>query len=323
MREFYYSYISRRLQSLSDYIKRSDQNNLLDINVHSENFYAEFLNILFGYSLINLNKINMNTEGIDLVDDDNKIVAQVSSTCTKEKIEKSLQKEILKKYNEYNFKFIAITGDAKNLRKKTFENPYGVIFSPEKDIYDISSLEKAVLYTSEEHQKKIFEFIRECFVSDIDIVKFDSNITTIINILAQEDLDDMPDGNEVNSFEIERKIEFNKLIPVKSIIDDRKVYYSKIDEKYAEFDSMGKNKSSSVLNYIKNCYVKISLNNENASDIFFNVIERVIKTVQDSRNYVDMSSEEIENYATILVVDAFIRCKIFKNPENYQYAITR
>jgi hypothetical protein len=32
--------------------------------------------------------------------------------------------------------------------------------------------------------------------------------------------------------------------------------------------------------------------------------------------------EEMEMCVGILVVDAFIRCKIFKNPNNYNYATT-
>lgn len=322
-RGFYYKYISWSLQSLSDYINRSDKKNLLDINIHSENFYADFLNILFGYHLINLNKINMNTEGIDLVDDSNKIVAQVSSTCTKEKIEKSLKKEILKKYSGYNFKFVAITGDAKNLRKKTFENPYGVIFLPECDIYDIGSLENEVLYMPTKRQESVYEFVKSELPNNIDEAKFNSNITTMINILYQEDLGTISDENEANAFEIEKKIEFNNLTSSKSTIDDMKVYNSMVDQKYAEFDSMGKNKSLSVLNYIRNCYIKLSRKNNSEDDVFDDIINVVIETVQNSKNYIEIPYEELLFCATILVVDAFIRCKIFKNPENYQYAITR
>ncbi|MCD5414126.1 MAG: hypothetical protein LR001_03850 [Clostridiales bacterium] len=41
-----------------------------------------------------------------------------------------------------------------------------------------------------------------------------------------------------------------------------------------------------------------------------------------SKNYVEITFEELEMYTGILVVDAFIRCKIFENPEGYNYVIT-
>lgn len=58
------------------------------------------MNIIFSYNLRNLNAIIQNVEGIDLVDDINKIIMRVSATSTKQKIEKSLSKKKMSEYKD-------------------------------------------------------------------------------------------------------------------------------------------------------------------------------------------------------------------------------
>ena len=83
---------------------------------------------MYDYNLVNLNCIKQNAEGIDLIDTKNKIVIQVSATCTKEKIENSLNKGIYLFYKDYNFKFISISKEVSNkLRITKFENPYNLV----------------------------------------------------------------------------------------------------------------------------------------------------------------------------------------------------
>lgn len=52
---------------------------LLDINTVCEYFYKRLMNLLFGYNLTNINKVEMNAAGIDLIDQTAKIVIQISS----------------------------------------------------------------------------------------------------------------------------------------------------------------------------------------------------------------------------------------------------
>lgn len=57
-------------------------------------------NLLFDFELINMNKFRQNVEKIDLVDSKNKVIVQVSATCSKQKIEDSLSKNILSSFPE-------------------------------------------------------------------------------------------------------------------------------------------------------------------------------------------------------------------------------
>ncbi len=96
-------------------------------------------------------------------------------------------------------------------------------------------------------------------------------------------------------------------------------FNKKVDEKYSEFDTLGVNKSTSVLRSIRKEYR--DLKNSGTPDfIFQSVIEKIKEKVLESPNFERIPIDELELCVDILVVDAFIRCKIFENPQNYNYA---
>lgn len=320
-RSNYFNYIEEKLAVLVLRISQRSKLNILDLNIYSENFFADLFNIVFNYKLVNMNAMKQNVGGIDLVDSTNKIVAQVSSTSTKQKIENSLSKDIFLEYTGYRFKFISITEDASELKKLRYKNPHNVLFDPLDDIIDTSTLLRIVLNKSIDDQKLIFEFIKKEMGNEIDIVRMDSNLASIINILSHELLADIAEQPETNSFEIEKKINFNELKKVKMIIDDYKIYYHKLDQKYKEFDRQGANKSFTVLQTIRKQYCILKEEIEDKDIIFLKVMDKIMDIVKLSKNYVELSYEELETYIGILVVDAFVRCRIFENPEGYNHVI--
>lgn len=96
--------------------------------------------------------------------------------------------------------------NADNLRKMTFDNPYKASFQPIDDIIDINSIQNKILTMTIDQQKECYEFIKKEIGNDIDIVKVDSNLATIINILAKENLEEGIESPEINPFEIDNKI---------------------------------------------------------------------------------------------------------------------
>lgn len=321
----YFNYIEEKLNLLSYRINSRGRFNILDFNLHCENFYMDLINLIYGLSLKNLNSIDQNFEGIDLIDDCNEVIIQVSATSTKQKIESALSKSVLKRYSKYTFKFISISKYADNLRKNTFENPYKINFNPKDDIYDIPSILRVVASLGIDRQKELYDFIKKELGSEVDIIKVDSNLAIIINILSKEKLTNIEEEININSFEIQKKIEFNKLYLVEDIINDYKVYYSHLEKKYNEFDKQGVNKSFAIFQVIKKEYIKLLMENKDINNdlLFLNIIENVKKIILNSRNYIEIPFEELEMCVSIIVVDAFIRCKIFKNPEGYNYVIAR
>ena len=219
---------------------------------------------------------------------------------------------------------MSISKDAPTtLKNNTFQNPHNMKFNPKKDIWDIALLLKNILNETVEKQRNVYDFIKRELGEVVDCDKIESNLAKIINILASETLDINATSPEINSFAIEDKISFNDLQDVKSIIDDYKIFYHRLDEIYTEFDKEGKNKSFSVLQEIRRQYIELSRLDNTPTYIFYEIINRVINVIIKSSNYIKMPIEELQICTDILVVDAFIRCKIFKNPEGYNHVITR
>lgn len=101
-RQTYINDIVNRLSGLASSVELRGLLNLLDLHVISEDFYVDLLNLIYGWKLRNANSLQQNAPGIDLVDDSNRILAQVTGTSTKGKIDHSL-KEIPEKYTGYHF----------------------------------------------------------------------------------------------------------------------------------------------------------------------------------------------------------------------------
>ena len=76
-RTIYFDYIEEKLNTLAVRINVRSKLNLLELNIHSENFFAGLCNIIFDLDLKNLNLLCQNIDGIDLIDYKNKVVVQV------------------------------------------------------------------------------------------------------------------------------------------------------------------------------------------------------------------------------------------------------
>ena len=320
-RATYFNYIEEKLNTLATRIDSRGKMNILDFHGYSEDFYLHFFNKLYGWNLINLNNDLQNAEAIDLVDTSSKVIIQVSATSTKEKIQTTLQKDMMMAYNKYNFKFISISKNASDLRKKTYTNPHGVTFVPSNDIYDTITILNRVRSLDIDKQKTIYQFIKNELGDEVDIVKLDSNLAKVIDILSNEDWDIQESLDSIDSFEIERKISFNNLSTARYTIDDYKIHYNRVDKIYSEFDSMGNNKSSSVLGTIRKEYIR-AMDTVHDDDLFNLVLEKIQEKTLQSANYKQIPIDELELCVNILVVDSFIRCKIFENPMEYKYATT-
>lgn len=73
--------------------------------------------------------------------------------------------------------------------------------------------------------------------------------------------------------------------------------------------------------------IKTGINSEKhlykgSDNVFLNVIENVKEKVIESANFIEIPIDELELCVKIIVVDSFIRCKIFENPLSYNYVTT-
>lgn len=143
-RENYIKSISDNLALFQKSIEFRTELNMYDLNINAENFVRDLLNIIFNYSLENLNFTNPNQIGIDLGDTINKIAVQVTSTTNRKKVISTIDKFIKGKlYEKYSYLYVFVLKD-KQQKYKKFDT-YGCFDFHEIDnIIDIKSLLKRI-----------------------------------------------------------------------------------------------------------------------------------------------------------------------------------
>jgi hypothetical protein len=310
----YYNYIEERLSLLSQRIERRGRLNILDFHIHSENFYRDFFNLLYGWKLENANIAQQNVEAIDLIDRNNKILIQVSATNTKAKIENSFNKLPAQIYNDYTFKFISIAKSAKNLQIAAYTPPCGITFRSTEDIYDVDRILITVQYLGIDKLKAVYDFVWKELGKETPTRQLESALTAIIKLLSQTKLDEF-ESSPLHAFDVDRKIEFNQLSNYRTLIVEYNIYQSTVSRIYTAFDEMGQNKSLIVLNKIRKIYTT-NKNNETGDKLFALITDSIKTEIRQSANLdINMSTDAIDMYVDMIVVDAFIRCKIFENPQ--------
>ena len=320
IRQDCFNCIESRLSLLVTRIKLRGGLNILDLHVHSENFYPGLLNLIFDWNLVNLNTVEQNAPAIDLVDRSANLVVQVSATGTKQKINSTLTKD-LSRYAGHAFKFVCISLPAPQLRTQTYENPHGLIFEPAKDIHDSQSLLAVINGLQTPKMEAIRDYLIAELKFEIDPAKVESNLADIIRSINEQDWMAPPGTPETIPYDIEGKITFSQLDRACALIDDYKLHHHRLARIYAEYDQQGRNKSLSILDSIRLEFLALDAA-LGADEKFFRTITATKRRILQSANAPTILDEELDLSVAILVVDAFIRCKIFRNPAAVTHAST-
>lgn len=319
-RQHYFNDIEERLSYLALRLEVRAAQNILDLNLHSEAFYQQLLNLTFSWNLSNINIMTRNAQGIDLVDSTGKTLAQVTATATKQKLQHSLTRN-LSNYSSYRFVFISICKSAEHLRSSAFENPHGLLFRPDKDIIDLPSLLQNINALPIDRFEAVHNLVSAELKLPHDLARVEGNLIALIRLLSRENLTPPKLKSPVIPYDVEKKIRHNRLQAATSLIDEHKLHYPRLDEIYTEFDRQGSNRSQSVLGKIRAQYHE-TIRIQDPDDRFFQVVTSVEKLAETSQPPLQIPEEELRQCVEILVVDAFIRCKIFEKPEGgYNNAI--
>ncbi len=119
---------------------------------------------------------------------------------------------------------------------------------------------------------------------------------------------------------ISEKITYNSIKRNRFLIDEYKIYYSKINSLYEELEKQGSFKKDKLLRNIKNIYLKakgdyvngqadvITIVRKNADNIIDDIQEKLLESLGNS------IEEDISFELDVILVDAFIRCKILEKP---------
>ena len=315
-RDIYFTKIKTLLNILKGEIKDSGKLNLLDTNVHAENFYRDLLNLIYSWQLQNMNQWNQNASGGDLWYDDGKIVIQVSSTARKDKIQSSIDKLSAEQFAGYRFKFLRIDGDVIKLRKELY-NTHDIVFEPSVDIIDISTLLKDIAHLDIDRLKKVCELCEKEIVP-LDTPKVtETDLAIVVKALATNVKDWSKDRRPIE-FDVEKKIDFNHLEGRKRLINDYKLYIGKLNAVYGEFVDNGTDYSFIILQNLSDIYSRYFGQYE-SNALFDKIVDETRVVALNSRSAEDIPVDRLNVCINVIVVDAFIRCRIFEDPEGYSY----
>lgn len=316
-RNIYVTKIKTLIDILKVEIKDSGKLNLLDINVHVEDFFRDLLNLIYGWQLQNMNQRNLNAAGGDLWYDDDKIVIQVSSTTTKDKIQSSIDKLSAEQFAGYRFKFLRIDGDVIKLRKESYNTHNDIVFNPSEDIIDISTLLKDITHLDIDCLRRVYELCGKEIVP-LDTPKVtETDLAIVVKALATNVKDWLKERRPIG-FDIEKKIDFNHLEGKRRLINDYKLYIGKLNAVYGEFVDNATDYSFIILQTLSDMYSDY-LGQFESNALFDKIVDNARELALKSKSAKDIPVDRVNVCINVIVVDAFIRCRIFEDPEGYSY----
>lgn len=152
-----------------------------------------------------------------------------------------------------------------------------------------------------------------------------SLLNMVITAISEIELDVEEEASfpVLEAFEIEAKINYNQIKRNKSLIDVYKVFYTKVNSLYQTLEEQGSFKKENLLRNIRNIYTQVKGtyigNSANPMQVISDNADNIIEDVQDkltilaekkTNNY----SEDISFGISLIMVDAFMRCKILEEP---------
>ncbi len=126
------------LSILSRKIEMHNSLSFFDVNRRAEYFYADFLNIVFGYDLKNLNDFEKNATAIDLYDEKNGISIQVTSESEVSKYRETVEKFVhAQLYKKYPILIILLITRKKRKHNTNFIKVSNFCFDIKENVWDI------------------------------------------------------------------------------------------------------------------------------------------------------------------------------------------
>ncbi|MCH4171638.1 MAG: SMEK domain-containing protein [Lactobacillus sp.] len=325
-REIYFDYIQDTLLSLSTKLKSSTRLNLANGNIFAEPFFGQFLNFLFDWHLESTNNSRANYAAVDLIDDERHILVQVTSRTDKRKIQGTLDKSNLQNFKGYQLWFVIIAESADKLQKASYTNKTEVAFEPKEGILSINTLLARCRDAKTDVLLNLYTLCQKEYGIGVQRPFTMSPLVELLSIIAKAEGDLEPDFRFPKSFDIQKKIDFNRLNELEAqTISEMQLYYPQLTEIYDVFDREGVGSRiifQKLISLYQNQKIRYP---EKVNPIIF------LDMVNDLMTYIDQnqgqnalpSLEEQEYYCRVILVDAFIRYKIFENPEGYIYDLAK
>jgi len=156
-----------------------------------------------------------------------------------------------------------------------------------------------------------------------NVIRNPSILADVVNEISKINLDDSIYGLIKEAPQIEEKILHNNINSYRYLIDDYQIYGKELEKIYKTLEQINPGRKGKLLRVISDFYKKekgivttdnnIDLIRQHADNIIENVIDKLEIEILKSSN-LNAQNEEIKTAISIIVADAFIRCKILEDP---------
>lgn len=150
-----------------------------------------------------------------------------------------------------------------------------------------------------------------------------SMLKNTINAISNLSLEDIIESEALIVYNPKLKLNYNSVKTNYSLIQDYKVYQGKINSLYDELERQGSIKKEKLLSNVNQIYGKIKggyvLDSENPLEIIRlnadNILDDVFDELYGQLENSSFFEEDIILGVRLILVDAFIRCKILEGPK--------
>jgi len=326
------------VEDIKDSLKFKVLSNRIDANTNDfsftskdEAFFAELLNLIFDYNLSKTELIKKNYPAIDLVDDTNKIIIQVTYSINNDKLKQSISHGVIAQYTGYKFIYF-YTGD-KDISSfkrsiKQIENPYNLSFKRSKNIIAVEDIIFEISNIVDTYRLKK---IRSLFPEEhlLESKKISSQLTKVINILKgiKRSFEmSVSYEEDVIAHDIQEKIDYNNLFHYEDTVSRYTSYRALLQAddgiykiSYEEVNITPSEIYSKIKTYYRQAMVSNNPNSRiprNGDKIFIDVFEAIKNDIRTSTEYAGIEEELLDDCLYIILVDAFVECKWFAKPPN-------
>ena len=305
--------IQESLLRYCDSLKVDSRGNLQNEALYAEYVFRDVINLAFGWNLKNANEDDVLTAGFDLVDPEERILIQVTKDSSRAKIEHSFETLESTAYQGYRFLFMLLVSNHPKYTR-SFESPQGIVFDPAQDILDIAQLMKRIRALPIAKVHEVYECVEQHLESTLDARNIPTSLGKVLMALAPHDMVSGKKLDKTVAFMISDKISVNKLGAYHRRISRAATFSHLVVQLYGAYAAAGTYEGETILVSLADDYDVLAAREDDSLAIFDGLVDVLMDRLERDASVADVTYEMRRFCVTIVLVDAFMRCRIFRGP---------
>ena len=287
-RKIAFDNISRTLAITRYDIEQHQLINDQSLNIHGENWFRDIFNFVYNTNFFvnaNLETKTGNASAVDLIDKDEELAYQITTTRTKEKVDNTLKKINTPEYKDYTLKIFFLLEKSKFNKdtKQYFKDEYSI--NIEDYLIDYTDLLKSIEALETD---KLIELNKKLFIKSAE--KYTDNITLslIFQHLVKEKKNVIVDymDDDFGTVDTNAKLSLNKINEKISAEIKRSLDYRVILDDFCNVDNLLTDLKSYIID-----------------DIYKNILLEKLKQKTSEKKLVDKKTSELQDIAIVHKID--------------------